>query len=266
MGIQGMTNWKFSAFLAIALMLVAGMVSTAIAADGDGSITVGWAIDGAPGTAKATPQDAPSAATATTIPLPSGSTENEVIFRYKVEGGTAGNNMQDGAVRLVIPSGWTVSKGLVTVADSSGDSYANADIIYDTEPDGKVDGTTRDNDNDTDDNADGNQVQRDRVTILPKSGKTVSTIEVKLTGTDWNVAANATRYLTIHFSLVTAAIPSQLPYKNTANPARSYQEYRFTTSFQEEGRASDAAETPAGPPRHRSGRKRCQSTTVCLGR
>ena len=39
MGNQGMTNWKFSAFFAIALMLIAGMFSTtAMAADGDGRI------------------------------------------------------------------------------------------------------------------------------------------------------------------------------------------------------------------------------------
>ena len=43
MGIQGMTNWKFSAFLAITLMLVAGLFSsTAMAAanDGHGTMTV----------------------------------------------------------------------------------------------------------------------------------------------------------------------------------------------------------------------------------
>ena len=41
MGNQGMTNWKFSAFLAIALILVAGMfTNAAIAADGDGVVTV----------------------------------------------------------------------------------------------------------------------------------------------------------------------------------------------------------------------------------
>ena len=43
MGNQGMTNWKFTAFLAIALMLVAGLFSsTAMAAanDGNGTITV----------------------------------------------------------------------------------------------------------------------------------------------------------------------------------------------------------------------------------
>ena len=41
MGNQGMTNWKFSAFFAIALMLIAGLFSTtAMAADGDGTITI----------------------------------------------------------------------------------------------------------------------------------------------------------------------------------------------------------------------------------
>ena len=39
MGNQGMTNWKFSAFLAITLMLVAGLFSsTAMASDGHGTI------------------------------------------------------------------------------------------------------------------------------------------------------------------------------------------------------------------------------------
>ena len=39
MGNQGMTNWKFSAFFAIALMLIAGLFSTtAMAADGDGAM------------------------------------------------------------------------------------------------------------------------------------------------------------------------------------------------------------------------------------
>ena len=42
MGNQGMTNWKFSAFFAIALMLIAGLFSTtAMAADGDGTMTIG---------------------------------------------------------------------------------------------------------------------------------------------------------------------------------------------------------------------------------
>ena len=46
MGNQGMTNWKFSAFFAIALILVAGMfASTAIAADGDGTVACKWDDD-----------------------------------------------------------------------------------------------------------------------------------------------------------------------------------------------------------------------------
>ena len=47
MGNQGMTNWKFTAFLTITLMLVAGLFSsTAMASDGHGSITVAPADDG----------------------------------------------------------------------------------------------------------------------------------------------------------------------------------------------------------------------------
>ena len=47
MGNQGTTNWKFSAFFAITLMLVAGLFSTtAMAADGDGVLTIDN-IDGA---------------------------------------------------------------------------------------------------------------------------------------------------------------------------------------------------------------------------
>ena len=43
MGNQGTTNWKFTAFLAMSLMLVAGLFSNAaIAGNGDGMITVGW--------------------------------------------------------------------------------------------------------------------------------------------------------------------------------------------------------------------------------
>ena len=43
MGSQGMTNWKFTAFFAISLMLIAGLFSNAaIAGNGDGTITVGW--------------------------------------------------------------------------------------------------------------------------------------------------------------------------------------------------------------------------------
>ena len=51
MGNQGMTNWKFSVFLVIALTLVAGLFAdTALAGNGDGEIdlTLGTLPDGCP--------------------------------------------------------------------------------------------------------------------------------------------------------------------------------------------------------------------------
>ena len=45
MGNQGTKNWKLTAFFAISLMLIAGLFSNAaIAGNGDGTITVGWAV------------------------------------------------------------------------------------------------------------------------------------------------------------------------------------------------------------------------------
>ena len=42
MGNRGMTNWKLGAFFIISLMLIAAVFSnTAMAADGDGTVTVG---------------------------------------------------------------------------------------------------------------------------------------------------------------------------------------------------------------------------------
>ena len=43
MGNQGTKNWKLTALFAISLMLIAGLFSNAaIAADGDGTISVTW--------------------------------------------------------------------------------------------------------------------------------------------------------------------------------------------------------------------------------
>ena len=43
MGNRGMTNWKLTALFAISLMLIAGLFSNAaIAADGDGTVSVMW--------------------------------------------------------------------------------------------------------------------------------------------------------------------------------------------------------------------------------
>ena len=61
MGSLGMTNWKLGAFFVISLMLCAGLFSnTAMAADGDGEVAVGWTL--ATGTAAPTGAPTPAAA------------------------------------------------------------------------------------------------------------------------------------------------------------------------------------------------------------
>ena len=141
MGNQGMTNWKFSAFFAIALMLIAGMfASTAIAADGDGTIGVVYTGDR----------------------LAAGSVDNTLTFTYVVPA-----DMADGHFRLEIPQkdSWAVSKKLITITDGGV-------TIYVTDADGAVN-------EDADADA-GTADSRARVEILPKSGEDVRTVTVKL--------------------------------------------------------------------------------------
>ena len=233
MGNQGMTNWKFSAFLAIALILVAGMfASTAIAADGDGQVTVSWAPDRAGDAAKLVPQTAPTAAT---DPLPSGSTENELVFTYSLDD-TEEINMSGGAFELRIPSGWKVSKGLITIIDEAG---AGDTTLYDTDKDGKVDNVVIGND-DLPPQARDHADRRARVTILPSSGDLVSSVKVTLDA-DWE-AADDGRTLTIQFSLVEVPIPSSLPFDDGPTESPDYQEYRFLFLVQCEGRRTDPVE------------------------
>ena len=225
MGNQGMTNWKFSAFFAIALILIAGVfASTAIATDGAGTIEVIWDPDeDSPAGDKLDIQDiSGDAADEDTDPLDSASVENEVKFTYTVP---AAVDMSGGSFRLVIPSGFTVSKGLVTVSDGT-------NVIYDTIRDGKADSAAdpagpQEDDNDSDPNTTGDQVARDRVKILPVSGATISSIEVTLA---------AGKEITIQFSLVTAPVPSRLPFvTDTTDARRRYEEYQFTAYSKKKG-------------------------------
>ena len=141
MGNQGMTNWKFSAFFAIALMLMAGLFTgTAMAGDGDGTIEV---------------------VNAPTDNLDAGSVDNTLTFTYEVPA-----DMADGHFRLEIPQrdSWAVSKKSITITDGR-------DPIYVTDADGAVDEDATDTTADT----------RARVEILPKSaGANVRTVTVKL--------------------------------------------------------------------------------------
>ena len=94
MGNQGMTNWKFSAFLAIALMLVAGLFSTtAKAADGDGTMTV---------TAAAV---VPSGASTDITNLEADSIVT-LTFSYAVVGTAEQDEMDGGLIQMTIPAGW----------------------------------------------------------------------------------------------------------------------------------------------------------------
>ena len=142
MGNQGMTNWKFSAFFAIALMLMAGLfTNTAMAGNGDGTIEV------------------------TTVPtgnLNAASTGNSLTFTYNVPDSIT--DMNNGFFLLEIPrtDGWVVTKKSITIRDDT--------PIYVTDDEGVVNEDTGDADT------------RARVEILPKSGGDVRSVKVKLVG------------------------------------------------------------------------------------
>ena len=229
MGNQGMTNWKFSAFFAIALMLVAGLfTSTAVALDGTGTVAVEWDAD----LNEASPGDA-----AASNPLDAASAENTVQFTYTVpdtvpEGADGADyDMSSGAFRLVIPSGFTVTKKWITISDDT-------TVLYDTNADGKVDTAAgEDADGDTADT-------RKRVQILPVSGDNVSSVEVSLDAT-W--ADGGT--LTIRFGNVGAPTPSRLPFRyGTAATDAYYEEYQFTSySKKKDGTLTRLKVTEANP-------------------
>ena len=106
MGNQGTTNWKFSAFLAIALMLVAGLFSTtAMAADGDGAMTV-------------TAAAVTSGASTDINNLQAGSIVT-LTFSYDTEADQR-NDMDGGLIQMVIP--WDFASDDDANAASAGSS------------------------------------------------------------------------------------------------------------------------------------------------
>ena len=111
MGIQGMTNWKFTAFLTIALMLVAGLFSsTAMAAANDGHGTMSVAVTATNGMFDST--NTPNI-------LFANEAAHTVTFTY-----TATADMNGGMVRVMIPGdNWKFPKANVTVT-ITGDSEA----------------------------------------------------------------------------------------------------------------------------------------------
>ena len=142
MGSQGMTNWKFIAFFVIGLMLTAGLIvglltDTAIARDGSGTASVTWS-----GTSGSTDTAfAPLFRASNTLyehlgagdgtlpdPLPAGSTENQLMFSYRVT-----TNMAGGQVEFSLPAGWTIIKALADIAeaDEQTDAASETDDPHD---------------------------------------------------------------------------------------------------------------------------------------
>ena len=193
MGNQGMTNWKFTAFLTIALMLVAGLFSsTAMAAANDGQGTIALTIS-AGGDFQAAADPLPQIIFA----KQGGYT---LAFEYTVgdDAGPLGAiNMNGGMVEIAIPTGWTVPHASVTATDG-GDTL----IATDAEGDDAL-----------------------KRIVLTKSGDNATKVGIKLDA-DWNVAADASTSLTITMTGVTSATPTSLYVPQTGRP---YREYTFRT-------------------------------------
>ena len=102
MGNQGMTNWKFSMFLVIALTLVAGLFAdTALAAKGAGKMTVAVTSDGA--------NDADRLADLTNDPddVWKAGGKVDAVFTFTADDPTTGPIYMNGAmVKLKIPGDW----------------------------------------------------------------------------------------------------------------------------------------------------------------
>ena len=98
MGNQGTTNWKLTALFAIALMVIAGLFSNAAMAQaGAGTIT---AV-----TNNADP--VVSVLEADTGSIPGGAKNHQIIFTYTLPT-TSRDGMAQGAVKIELPSGWSV--------------------------------------------------------------------------------------------------------------------------------------------------------------
>ena len=126
MGNQGMTNWKLTALFAVSLMLIAGLFSNAVIADGEGKISVTWLPGGGTEHMDATFRDSDRLYTinadggdVTPAPLPAGSTENQLKFSYRV-----GSNMSGGQVKIEFPSDWAINQKLESLDDVDNDPYS----------------------------------------------------------------------------------------------------------------------------------------------
>ena len=239
MGNQGMTNWKFSAFFAIVLMLVAGAFSTAIAADGDGKIVV---------TAPAADAQPLTAGEVLTTPITLTYTAfNDLNDDGTVDTGEAPINMNGGAVKIMIPSGWKVPFASLAVSDGT-DSLFFHDAALSGNDGADTSGTAPAGPVSTADQA------LKRITVT-KDGDNITMIEVQLHASEWGSNRDATaaaRALTFTFNSVTVAIPNSLAYTDGRN-STPYHSYTFTTQSKSKGgvftRLKPTAARPVTQPR-----------------
>ena len=220
MGNQGMTNWKFTAFFAIALMLAAGLFSsTAMAADNDGlgatTVELGSVTEQEFSVYNTDPDTGTGG---TDTQLAGGSTGNALQFTYTI----TDLDMASGEFQIEIPSGWTVSRKSIIIAD--GTSVSDTTKIYETKADAALDTDM------------GTATSRGRVTVTPATRDYVRTVKVALDG-GWSSGGT----LIIIFGDVTDPNPSSL---NEGAGAESYRRYRFPSSSKaKDGRITELKET-----------------------
>ncbi len=225
MGNQGTTNWKFSAFFAIVLMLVAGAFSTAIAGNGDGQISVT-----APAEAD---QPMTAGATAQTVTL-TYTAFNDTDGDGEFDTGETAINMNGGSVKIMIPGdGWKVPAASITVNEGGATGtllYFTDSVLLDT------DSSTTTTDDDTAGTTSAGVAASDAVrrVKVTKDGDNITAIEIELddawgsnrTGDDATTGVN--RSLVVSFPGVTVAIPSSLAYTD-GRESTPYRSYEFTT-------------------------------------
>ena len=226
MGIQGMTNWKFSAFLTIALMLVAGLFSTTAAAnDGHGKMTVAVSEGdnfqnqvGTLGDANYRPGI-----------LFANEPGYTLTFTY-----VASKNMQDGKIEITIPGDdWKIPFN--TAANSDSIRASQTGVIAENKGlNLYVKGTKNSSKNDS-----------NELIEITKSGDNVTKLVITLKGASWNATADNNETLTLTITTVTSAIPRSLYVPAVGYP---YREYTFTTKSMAKGGTLRRLVIPADDP------------------
>ena len=243
MGNQGTKNWKLTALFAVSLMLIAGLFSNAAIADGEGTITVEWAVGGTallstfPGVGDAAegptelfdPLEA-----GVPDPLPAGSEENQLRFLYRV----SGTNMSRGQVRVKLPGdGWKIVRSIATdhtdyeaftgtlVEVHQRIGTTEPTVLYRSNKDGKTLESTGDIE------LEGSVAPNLDVLKARAAQVTAEDGQITVTfGKDWRNGGN----LLIVLRRVTAGIPASLsPDVDAFDPP--YHNYEFTTYSKKSG-------------------------------